>query len=118
MVVDYLQLLKATPGVRERRHQVEEISKGLKQLAHQYDVPVLALSSLARPANDGPPSLASLRESGELEHDADVVLLLHRDKDDTAGRTELSIAKARDGRLGEIHLFFHGDMQTFVEAVI
>lgn len=64
VVVDYLQLLKATPGVRERRHQVEEISKGLKQLAHQYDVPVLALSSLARPANGGPPTLASLRESG------------------------------------------------------
>src|SRR5690606_873650 len=53
IIVDYLQLLKASAGLRERRHQVEELSKGLKRLAHPYEVPVLALSSLARPANGG-----------------------------------------------------------------
>lgn len=118
IVVDYLQLLKATPGIRERRHQVEDLSKGLQRLAHTYDVPVLALSSLARPMNGGRPSLASLRESGELEHDADTVLLLHREDQDTTGSTELIIAKARSGRLGTVHGFFHGDVQTFVEAVM
>jgi replicative DNA helicase len=122
IVVDYLQLLKASAGIRERRHQVEDLSKGLQRLAHTYDVPVLALSSLSRPANGGAPSLASLRESGELEHDADTVLLLHRDEhDDTPyhqGKTELTIAKARSGRLGKIDLYFSGEAQTFAEAVM
>ncbi len=81
VVVDYLQLVRASPTIKERRHQVEAISQGLKTLALQYEVPVLCLSSLSRGAADErgrPPTLASLRESGELEHDADVILLLHR----------------------------------------
>lgn len=118
IVVDYLQLLKASPGTRERRHQVEELSKGLQRLAHTHTVPVLALSSLSRPAHGSRPSLASLRESGELEHDADTVLLLHREEDDQTGRTELIVAKARSGRVGTIDLFFHGETQTFAEAVM
>lgn len=119
IVVDYLQLLKGQAGVRERRHQVEELSKGLQRLAHTYDVPVLALSSLSRPAAGGSrPSLASLRESGELEHDADVVLLMHRDDDRVDGRTELIVAKARSGRTGCIDLYFNGEAQTFAEAVM
>jgi len=82
LVVDYLQLLNAPKGIAERRLQVEALSKGLKAIATERRIPVLCLSSLARPheGRDKEPTLASLRESGELEHDADVVLLLHREQ--------------------------------------
>lgn len=117
VVVDYLQLIRAPREIRERRHQVEAISQGLKTLALQYRVPVLCLSSLSRASNDDrnkPPTLSSLRESGELEHDADVILLLHRQYHEEA--TTCTVAKNRDGRVGTVHLLFRSDFVAFDEA--
>jgi replicative DNA helicase len=117
LVVDYLQLVRAPKEIRERRHQVEAVSQGLKTLALQYRVPVLCLSSVSRGApedREDPPTLASLRESGELEHDADVILLLHRPTESTA--TKCRIAKNRDGRLGEVDLLFRAEFVAFDEA--
>ena len=115
VVVDYLQLISA-PDVKERRHQVELISQGLKTLALQYEVPVLCLSSVSRGSADErkkAPSLSSLRESGELEHDADVILLLHRDFQSVD--TQCHVAKNRDGHTGMVHLLFRPEYVSFDE---
>lgn len=118
LVVDYLQLIRAPKEIKERRHQVEAVSQGLKLIAQQYRIPVLCLSSLARP-NDGdrdkPPTLSSLRESGELEHDADVILLLHRKYHEP--QTSCNVAKNRDGRLGTVHLTFHHEYVAFEQSL-
>jgi hypothetical protein len=109
VLVDYLQLIRAPVGIRERRLQVEAVSQGLKTLAVQAGVPIVCLSSLSRPpeGREARPTLASLRESGELEHDADVVLLLHRALGEPA--TECQVAKNRDGRVGPVHLWFRAE---------
>lgn len=116
VVVDYLQLLSAPKAIRDRRAQIEALSAGLKQIAMKTDVPIVALSSLSRPngaVTDKRPSLASLRESGMLEHDADIVLLMHRDKD--GAETECMVAKNRDGRTGVVHLVFRPQWVGFDE---
>lgn len=117
VVVDYLQLIRAPQDIKERRHQVEAVSKGVKAIAMEHEVPVLCLSSLSRAAHDEknkPPTLASLRESGELEHDADIILLLHRDY--RAQETQCFVAKNRDGRLGDVDLIFRHEYVAFEEA--
>lgn len=117
LIVDYLQLVRAPKDVRERRHQVEAVSQGLKALTMQYKAPLLCLSSLSRGASDDrekPPTLSSLRESGELEHDADIILLLHRPYKDA--RTTCRVAKNRDGRLGKVDLLFRSEFVAFDEA--
>lgn len=118
VIVDYLQLMRAPREIKERRHQVEHVSHGLKTLALAHQVPVICLSSLSRPATKDPtneprPTMASLRESGELEHDADVILLLHRQRDDTSALC--IVEKNRDGRLGTVKLIFHGPFVAFTE---
>ena len=117
VIVDYLQLVRAPAEVRERRLQVEAVSQGLKTLALQCRLPVLCLSSLSRGPKDreeAPPTLASLRESGELEHDADIVLLLHRKRG--MGETDCTVAKNRDGRTGLIKLHFEPIFVAFQEV--
>jgi replicative DNA helicase len=116
VLIDYLQLIRAPVGIRERRLQVEAVSQGLKTLAIQAAVPIVCLSSLSRPpeGREAKPTLASLRESGELEHDADVVLLLHRAFGEMA--TECQVAKNRDGRVGPVHLLFRAEWVAFDEA--
>lgn len=117
IIVDYLQLIRAPQEIRERRHQVEAVSQGLKTLALHYRVPVLCLSSLSRPSTDDknkPPTLASLRESGELEHDADIILLLHRGYHDD--ETTCYVAKNRDGRVGDFRLTFRAEFVAFEAA--
>jgi len=115
VIVDYLQLVRAPKDVKDRRLQVEFVSHSLKTLATQHQVPVLCLSSLSRPPHGNPePSLASLRESGELEHDADVVLLLHK-PDETQDRVVCRVAKARSGALGTVDLIFRPQYVTFDE---
>lgn len=119
LIVDYLQLVRAPKEIRERRHQVEAVSQGLKWLAMQYRAPVICLSSLSRGPSDDrdkPPTLASLRESGELEHDADIILLLHRKYKDA--HTTCQVAKNRDGRVGTVQLIFRSDFVAFDEVAM
>lgn len=120
LIVDYLQLVRGPKGT-DRRLEVEAVSAGLKGLALRYNLVVLALSSLTPPppgkGNKRPrPDMDSLRESRALEHDADIVLLLHRPSPDSADR-ELIIAKARDGGTGRCTLYFEGAYLRFQESV-
>lgn len=114
-VVDYLQLLDGPKHIREHRLQIEAISKALKNLATTRNIPVLALSSLSRPAQgqEKRPTLASLRETAALEHDADVVLLLHRERE--RNETECIVAKNRDGCVGTAELMFRPEWVGFDE---
>lgn len=114
LVIDYLQLVRAPKDVKERRLQVEAVSQQLKAITLQYQIPVLCLSSLSRPGQmqrDAKPTLASLRESGELEHDADVVMFLHKPTD--GNEVTLIVAKNRDGSIGSLELLFYPDILTF-----
>lgn len=117
VLVDYLQLVRAPKEVRDRRLQVEAVSQGLKALAVEHKLPVVCLSSLARPEKGTArrPTLADLRESGELEHDADVVLLLHRAMMEP--ETECIVAKNREGSPGIVKLNFDGPSLHFSEAL-
>lgn len=113
VIVDYLQLIRAR--ATDRRQEVEAVSQGLKALAMQHKIPVVCLSSLARAqaGSEARPTLASLRESGALEHDADFVILLHRKMGDDS--CEVIVAKARDGMTGTVHLRFRPEYVTFDE---
>jgi replicative DNA helicase len=115
MVVDYLQLMSTRNGSPEYRQlEVSEVSRGLKILARELDVPVLALSQLSRSLegrSDKRPVLADLRESGSLEQDADVVLFIYRDEvynkgSDDKGLAEVIVAKHRNGPTGTVQLAF------------
>ncbi len=121
IVVDYLQLLSPTdPGV-PREQQVAEASRGLKALAKELDVPVLVLSQLNRSSekDNRAPKLSDLRESGSIEQDADVVMMLARPKDAdekfqvAADSAELIVAKQRNGPVGELRLTFLRDITRF-----
>lgn len=118
LIVDYLQL--ADPGRRydNRVQEVSIISQGLKNLARELKVPVLAVSQLSRAVEhrgEKRPQLADLRESGAIEQDADVVMFLYRTDDTAVGAipTKLLIAKHRNGPTGEIDLLFKGDRIKF-----
>lgn len=125
LVVDYLQLLRAEPaegrGRRDRRLEIEAVSRGLKELALRYRLPVICASSMARPPrapagkkpSERRPEIDLLRESGELEHDADIVLLLHRGFGATTA--ECIVAKNRDGRVGVVRLEFQPEFVAFRE---
>jgi replicative DNA helicase len=121
VVVDYLQLLSPTDPKVPREQQVAEISRGLKALAKELDVPVLVLSQLNRSAEkeNRTPKLSDLRESGSIEQDADVVLMLARPKDAdekfqvAADSAELIVAKQRNGPVGELKLTFLRDITRF-----
>jgi hypothetical protein len=120
VIVDYLQLMKAAEPMRDARQRVEAVSEELKRLAIKSELPFLVLSSLSRPPKGAPgwrPQLSDLRESGELEHDADVVLLLHRDLDGPdSGVMEVNFAKQRDGSVGnDVRLAFDGPTVSFKE---
>ena len=120
LFVDYLQLLSGKG--RDTRERIETISGDLKQLAVRHLIPVVCLSSLRRAhadAKDAPPTLSDLRESGELEHDADVILLLHRA---TLPMGMLSpealciIAKARDAEMGVVKMRFDSAYLRYSET--
>ena len=114
VVVDYLQLMGQAPQDRRSRQEfVSDMSRNLKLLAMELNVPVVMLSQLNRESTareDGKPKLSDLRESGSIEQDSDVVLLLHRDivDPDKAHNLEMIIAKNRHGRPGGIRLDFAG----------
>ncbi len=115
LIVDYLQL--AHGSVRDNRVQeVSEISQGLKNIARELRIPVLALSQLSRAIEnrgEKTPQLSDLRESGSIEQDADVVMFLYRKDDDIREAVSLKVAKHRNGPLGEVELYFRGDRIKF-----
>ncbi len=123
LVVDYLQLMVPT-GARASDsmvQQVTEISRSLKNLARELDVPVLALSQLSRAVEQrgGKPRLSDLRDSGSIEQDADVVMFIHRDdktndKSERPNIAEILVEKHRNGPVGQIELYFDDKRTTFV----
>jgi RecA/RadA recombinase len=123
LVVDYLQLLQTQQHIADRRLSVEYISQALKGLALELKTSVLVLSSMNRPMKGivaARPTLHDLRESGQLEHDADLVMFLYRPESlepaDKGRAVELIVAKARDGAQGVVHLRFWPATLTFMEV--
>lgn len=116
VIVDYLQLARPSRNMDNRVQEVSEISQGLKNLARELKVPVLALSQLSRQVESRgvkKPQLADLRESGAIEQDADVVMFLWRENDEDLENMTLDIAKHRNGPLKTIKLRFRGDRIKF-----
>lgn len=121
VIVDYLQLMQSHRRVENRVQEVSEISRGMKILAKELEVPVLALSQLSRKPEDRTdrrPQLADLRESGSIEQDADIVLFIYRDDvyhadSDAKGEAELIVAKHRNGPLATVRLSFIGHHSRF-----
>jgi replicative DNA helicase len=121
VIVDYLQLMAASDPRLPREQQVAEASRGLKALAKELNVPVIVLSQLNRLADkeNRTPRLSDLRESGAIEQDADVVLMLSRPKDAderfqvAADTTDLIVAKQRNGPVGDLKLTFLRDITRF-----
>ena len=115
IVVDYLQLARSRQ-LESRVQEVSEISQGLKNLARELKVPVLAISQLSRAVETRggkKPQLSDLRDSGSIEQDADVVMFLWREDDDNAENMMLDIAKHRNGPLKSVPLHFKGDRIKF-----
>lgn len=115
LVVDYLQLVSGR-RLENRVQEVSEISQGLKNLARELKIPVLAISQLNRSVESRGskrPQLADLRESGAIEQDADVVMFLWREDEESLENVVLDVAKHRNGPLGQIKLFFKGDRIRF-----
>ena len=121
IVIDYLQLMRSETRRAQNSRQVEitEISGGLKQLAKDLNIPIIALAQLNRDIEkrkNGRPILSDLRESGSLEQDADIVMLMHRDQSKEDEDTAIAVAKHRGGVAGEIvFLAFDGKTTTFRE---
>jgi replicative DNA helicase len=123
IVVDYLQLMVPTQAGRYNDNlvqQVTEISRSLKTLARELEIPVLALSQLSRAVEQrgGKPRLSDLRDSGSIEQDADVVMFIHREIDQERGghkeEADILIEKHRNGPTGSVKLFFDQRKTTFL----
>jgi replicative DNA helicase len=120
VVIDYLQLMRPSSSKDVREQEVAEISRDCKALARELDVPVIVVAQLNRSPegrSDKRPVLSDLRESGSLEQDADVVMLLYRGDyyDDAAerGMAEVNIAKQRNGPTGRVNLTFQSKFLRF-----
>ncbi|MCP3057540.1 replicative DNA helicase [Myxococcus sp. K38C18041901] len=129
LIIDYLQLMHQKGKVESRQLEVAEISRALKQLAKELEVPIIALSQLSRKVEErkgGKPMLSDLRESGSIEQDADVVMFIHREEMEEGGEApppstgattvipvELIVAKQRNGPIGEIPLVFLAEYTRF-----
>lgn len=123
VIVDYMQLMTSGKRVESRQLEVSEFSRQMKLLAKELEVPVVALSQLNRgpeQRTDKKPMLSDLRESGSLEQDADMVVLLHRDdmynsQSERAGEADLIVAKHRNGQTRTVQVAFQGHYSRFVD---
>lgn len=121
IVVDYLQLMRGSSNIENRQQEISEISRSLKALARELNVPVIAISQLSRAVEnrtDHRPQLSDLRESGAIEQDADVVVLLMREEyynptEENKGTAEAIIAKQRNGPVGTVKLAFLKEYTRF-----
>jgi replicative DNA helicase len=121
VIVDYLQLVTSAGRVENRQQELSAISRSMKGLAKELDVPVVALSQLSRAPEartDKRPQLSDLRESGALEQDADIVMFIYREEeykatDENRGIAEIIIGKQRNGPIGSVRLAFIGNLTKF-----
>jgi replicative DNA helicase len=121
IILDYLQLMRGSGPIESRQQEISEISRSLKALARELNVPLIAISQLSRAVEsrvDHRPQLSDLRESGAIEQDADVVALLLREEyynptPDNKGVTEINIAKQRNGPVGALKLTFISEYTRF-----
>jgi replicative DNA helicase len=123
LMVDYLQLMSVRGRVESRTQEISQISRGLKAIAKELDVPLLSLSQLSRRpeqrTGDHRPQLSDLRESGSIEQDADLVLFIYRDEvynkeSEDKGVAEIIISKQRNGPIGDFKLVFRNDITKFL----
>jgi replicative DNA helicase len=125
IVVDYLQLMQVSGTKENRATEISEISRGLKALAKELQVPVIALSQLNRSVEqrtEKKPVMSDLRESGAIEQDADVIMMIYREEvyepnTTRKGIADIIIAKQRNGPVGEVHLTFLGEYTRFENLV-
>ena len=134
IVIDYLQLMETGGGEMERTQQISQISRGLKILAKELDVPIIALSQLSRATEqrtDKRPMLSDLRDSGSIEQDADIVMFIYRgeyyakngdgeEAEELAknkGEAEIIIAKQRSGPVGTVNLIFQNNITKFKNKI-
>jgi len=123
VIIDYLQLMTSGKRVESRQQEVSEFSRALKLMAKELQVPVVALSQLNRGPEqraDKMPAISDLRESGSLEQDADIVILLHREsayekENPRAGEADLIVAKNRNGPTKTVTVGFHGHFSRFAD---
>jgi replicative DNA helicase len=125
LIIDYLQLMKGRTRVESRQQEISEISRSLKALAKELNIPVIAVSQLSRKTEERQgmrPQLSDLRESGAIEQDADLILFLYRDEvynrsedNPNKGKAEVIIGKQRNGPIGKIEMAFLDKFTTFKE---
>jgi len=121
IVIDYLQLMRGSTNTDNRVNEISEISRGLKSIAKELNVPVVALSQLSRNLEQRPdkrPKMADLRESGAIEQDADLIIFIYRDEvyhpdSDDKGTAEIILGKHRNGALANVRLTFIGQYTKF-----
>ncbi|MCH2188827.1 replicative DNA helicase [Candidatus Gracilibacteria bacterium] len=122
IVIDYLQLMSGGNPMN-RVQEISDISRGIKSLARELDVPIIALSQLSRAVEARPdkrPLMSDLRESGSIEQDADIIMMLYRDEyydefSDKKGVTDILVRKNRNGPIGNVELMFNKNNQKFLE---
>lgn len=140
VVIDYLQLINSSAGSNDRNQEISAISRGLKILARELNVPIIALSQLSRKVEDRGdkrPMLSDLRDSGAIEQDADIVMFIHREdyynkgkengdedapaefnqKADSKGKSDIIIAKQRNGPVGDFQLLFQANITKFKNPI-
>ena len=123
VVIDYLQLMTVQSHSENRQQEISQISRGLKALAKEMNCPVLSLGQLSRAPemrgkNEKRPVMSDLRESGAIEQDADVVMLMYRDEyynpdTEDQGIAEVILAKHRNGPTGKVRLYFQSEYTRF-----